>query len=61
MTNAMMDQLRASGLLAGDASPALTPKGRDWLRALEDVGTQEVVDSGEAAADLVMSTNGLFR
>ena len=49
------------GLLDGSPEPHLTAKGRDWLKALEDIETQEVSDLGEQAADLVLSTNGLFR
>ena len=54
-------ELRQVGLLDGSTDPHLTAKGRDWLRALEDVETQEVSEFGEQAADLVLSTNGLFR
>jgi len=54
-------ELRQVGLLDGSAEPHLTSKGRDWLKALEDVETQEVLEYGEQAADLVLSTNGLFR
>ncbi len=56
-----IDELREVGLLDGTAQPHLTAKGRDWLKALEDVETQEVTDLGESAADLILSTNGLFR
>lgn len=54
-------ELRQIGLLDGSPEPHLTAKGRDWLKALEDIETQEVSDHGEQAADLVLSTNGLFR
>ena len=56
-----IDELREVGLLDGATQPHLTPKGRDWLKALEDAETQEVSDFGESAADLILSTNGLFR
>ncbi len=56
-----IDELREVGLLDGTPQPHLTPKGRDWLKALEDAETQEVSDFGESAADLILSTNGLFR
>ena len=56
-----IDELREVGLLDGAPQPHLTPKGRDWLKALEDAETQEVSDFGESAADLILSTNGLFR
>ena len=54
-------ELRSMGLLDGSPEPHLTAKGRDWLKALEDVEIQEVSEHGELAADLVLSTNGLFR
>ena len=54
-------ELRQAGLLDGSPEPHLTDKGRGWLKALEDLETQEVSDLGEQAADLVLSTNGLFR
>ena len=54
-------ELRQMGLLDGSPEPHLTAKGRDWLKALEDIETQEVSEFGEQAADLVLSTNGLFR
>ena len=57
----MMDVLTADGLVDDLPAPHLTEKGRSWLRALADVETNEVVDSGEAAADLILSTNGLIR
>lgn len=57
----IIEELRQAGLLETASDPHLTVKGRGWLRALEDVETQEVVDSGESQADLVMSTNGIFR
>lgn len=54
-------QLRDLGLLDGSPEPHLTAKGRDWLKALEDVETEEVSEYGEMAADLVQSTSALFR
>lgn len=56
-----LDELMNKGLVDSLAEPHLTDKGRDWLRALADVETNEVVDSGEAAADLMLSTSGLIR
>ena len=57
-----IDELCHKGLVDNNlAEPHLTDKGRDWLRALADVETNEIVDSGEAAADLVLSTSGLVR
>lgn len=58
----LIDALREAGLLDGVGTPHLTDKGRDWLRALEDVHGDEVVEQLDgAAADLVLSTSGLFR
>ena len=57
----VMDELVSAGLLDGSSEPHLTEKGRDWLKALEDLETQEVSELGEEAADLILSTNGLFR
>ena len=54
-------ELRQAGLLDGAVEPHLTSKGRVWLKLLEDAETQEVSDLGESAADLILSTNGLFR
>ena len=54
-------ELRQMGLLDGSPEPHLTAKGRDWLKALEDVETQEVSEYGEQAADLILSTNGILR
>ena len=56
-----LDELCDNGLIDDLNAPHLTDKGRDLLRALADVETNEVVDDGEAAAHLVLSTNGLFR
>ena len=56
-----LTELRDKGLVDNVGDPHLTDKGRVWLRALADLETDEVVDNGEAAADLVLSTNGIFR
>ncbi|MDQ4145217.1 MAG: hypothetical protein M3198_16050 [Actinomycetota bacterium] len=56
-----LSELCDKGLVDRLGEPHLTDKGRVWLRALADLETNEVVDNGEAAADLVLSTNGIFR
>jgi hypothetical protein len=56
-----LEEMREAGLLTESLEPHLSDRGRDLLRALEDLETQDVVDTNEAAADLVLSTNGLFR
>ena len=56
-----LDEMCQGGLVDEVSAPHLTEKGRTWLRALADLETNEIVDSGEAAADLVLSTNGLIR
>ena len=52
------------GLCETPDSPHLTAKGRDWMRALENVEAHQEYDrdeQDERAADLILSTNGLFR
>ena len=61
MTNQVLEELKAAGLLDPTPQPHLTAKGRKWLRALEDLTTQEVVDLGEEQLDLIQSTSGIFR
>lgn len=56
-----LTELCNKGLVDNLSEPHLTDKGREWLRALAGVETDEVVDNGEAAADFVQSTNGIFR
>ena len=56
-----IDELVEAGLLDGPPELHLTDKGRYWLRTLGDLETQEVADDGECAADLVLSTSGIFR
>ena len=56
-----LTELSNRGLIDNLPEPHLTDKGREWLRALAGLETDEVVDNGEAAADLVLSTNGIFR
>ena len=55
-----LEEMREAGLLTETLDPHLTDRGRDLLRALEDLESKDV-DTNEAAADLVLSTNGLFR
>ena len=57
----MVNELFQAGLVTNPGDPHLSDKGREWLGALEDVVARENVDHDEAAADLVLSTNGLFR
>lgn len=61
MTERVLEELRAAGLLDPAPQPHLTAKGRQWLRALEDLTTQEVVDLGEEQSDLIQSTSAIFR
>ncbi len=61
MTVITLTQLMEAGLLDDLSSPHLTDKGRDWLRILEELETAEVVESSEVQADLILSTNGIFR
>ena len=55
-----MTELVEAGLLTSGDHPHLSHKGREWMRTLEDVDHQ-TVDLSEAAADLVLSTSGLYR
>lgn len=58
---AQVNELYQAGLITNLGDPHLSDKGREWLGALEDMLARENVDLDEAAADLVLSTNGLFR
>lgn len=55
------EELVQAGLFDGADGHHLTAKGRDWLHALEEAQVAELVDLNDAAADLVLSTNGLYR
>ena len=55
-----MTELVEAGLLTGGTDPHLSEKGREWMRTLESVDHRNV-DLSEAAADLVLSTSGLYR
>jgi hypothetical protein len=59
MTVAMTELIEA-GLLTGGDAPNWSDKDREWMHALESVDHQSV-DLSEAAADLVLSTSGLYR
>ncbi|MGH2746642.1 MAG: hypothetical protein ACRDKB_01790 [Actinomycetota bacterium] len=54
------DLLNAELVSEGPA-PVLTSKGREWLRVLEDLQSEEIAADSDTAADLVLSTSGLFR
>ena len=56
-----LEEMREAGLLTETSEPHLSDRGRDLLRALESLESSDTVDNNEAAADLVLSTNGLFR
>lgn len=55
----VMDELVQAGLVTNNIDPHLSAKGREWMQGLEDVDHHET--DLEAAADLILSTNGLFR
>lgn len=59
VTAIMINEMRELGLLEGIEGPHLTPKGREWMRQLEDLTNEEI--SEDWAADLVLSVNGLSR
>jgi hypothetical protein len=56
-----LEEMREAGLLTESLEPHLSDRGRDLLRALESLESQDPADGNEAAADLVLSTNGIFR
>jgi hypothetical protein len=56
-----LHDLLQAGLLETEPQPHLTPKGRDWLRTLEGLQTEEIAISGSLDDDFVQSTSGLFR
>lgn len=58
VTAILINELREMGLLNG-IEPHLTPKGRDWMRQLEELDDHEV--SEDWAADLVLSVNAISR
>jgi hypothetical protein len=55
-----VEPLRRQGLTTEAENPMLTPKGREWLRLLEDLENEEIAQAAETA-DFVLSTNALFR
>lgn len=57
----VQEELFEVGLCDEAAQPHLTPKGREWLRLLGEMQSVEVVELGEADADFVLSTSGIFR
>lgn len=61
MGTAVLDELRQVGLIDNSPVPHLTQKGRDWLNTLESTRAHDQLEIIDACADLVLSTNGLFR
>ena len=55
-----MTELVEAGLVTTGDHPHLSEKGRELMHMLENVD-HENVDLSEAAADLVLSTSGLYR
>ena len=56
-----MEELRTAGLLEMSGDPHLTDKGRDWLRLLDDLEAQEVVEGISSSVDVVVSSNAIYR
>jgi hypothetical protein len=56
-----MEELRNAGLLETTGDPHLTDKGRDWLRLLDDLEAQEVVEGISSSVDMVVSSNAIYR
>jgi hypothetical protein len=61
--NKMIQEMQEAGLLDFSSDvPHLTDKGRDYLRILDDAGTEEIIEAGEDnQADFVLSTNAVWR
>lgn len=55
------EELRQVGLCDEAEQPRLTQKGREWLRLLGEMEPADVIEIGEADADFVLSTNGIYR
>lgn len=56
-----LDELRTAGLLETSGDPHLTDKGRDWLRLLDDLEAQEIVEGIASSVDVVASSNAIYR
>lgn len=57
----LAEELHEVGLCDEAVQPHLTQKGREWLRLLGEMESHEVLELGEADADFVLSTSGIFR
>lgn len=55
------EELMQAGLCDDSEEHHLTSKGRDWLRALEQMQMRERLAGDDASEDLILSTNGIFR
>lgn len=55
----VMNELVEAGLITSNDDPHLSDKGREWMHELENIDHHELELDG--AADLILSTNGLFR
>ena len=55
------EELMLAGLCDGSEEHHLTAKGRDWLRALEEMQMRDGITSYDASEDFVLSTSGIFR
>jgi hypothetical protein len=56
-----IDEMRAAGLLETAGDPHLTDKGRDWIRHLDDLEAQEIVEGISSSADVVIASNAIYR
>jgi hypothetical protein len=56
-----IDELRAAGLLETAGDPQMTDQGRNWLRSIDDLEAQEVVEGITSSADVVASSNAIYR
>lgn len=56
-----IEELRSAGMLEMAGDPQMTDKGRDWLRLLDDLEAQEVVEGISSSADVVAASNAIYR
>ncbi len=54
-------EMRSAGLLEMAGDPQMTDKGREWLRLIDDLEAQEVVEGISSSADVVVASNAIYR
>lgn len=61
MTATTIETLPRSQALIGTAVERLNTTDHEWLTSPEDLRTEDVMTYGDDSADLILSTNGIFR